>query len=222
MTRTIDLVIFDCDGVLVDSELLSNRNLAQYLSELGMPHTIDESLARYTGLSMTSVKKAIEDTWGSLPSGFEEEYRARNRVSFEQDLEHISGVLEALEMIQVAKCVASSGQLARVRHSLELTGLLDHFGDAVFSANQVSCGKPAPDLFLYAAEQMDISAHSTLVIEDSQAGVQAGIAAGMTVVGFTGGSHIQPGHDTTLRDLGAHHILEHMTGLPDILTALQI
>ena len=218
---TIELVIFDCDGVLVDSEMLSKRNLALYLNELGMPHTVEEKLALYTGLSMTSAKKIIEDAWGPLPLEFEEEFRARNRISFERDLEPISGVPEALVMIQAATCVASSGQLDRVRYSLELTGLFDHFGSSVFSANQVSNGKPAPDLFLYAARQMNTAAHNTLVIEDSPAGIQAGIAAGMTVVGFTGGSHIGPGHDDTLRGLGAHHILDHMNGLPDLIARLQ-
>ena len=186
-----------------------------------MPHTVDDALARYTGLSMISAKKIIEDEWGPLPSGFDEEFRARNRVSFEQDLAPISGAPETLAMIQVAKCVASSGQMARVRYSLELTGLLDHFGRSVFSANQVSNGKPAPDLFLYAAEQMNFPARNTLVIEDSPAGIQAGVAAGMTVVGFMGGSHIGPGHDDVLRGHGAHHILDHMSGLTDLVAGLQ-
>jgi beta-phosphoglucomutase-like phosphatase (HAD superfamily) len=116
--------------------------------------------------------------------------------------------------------VASSGDHVTIIRSLTTTGLLELFSPNLFSASQVANGKPAPDLFLFATECMGAKPEHTLVIEDSRAGVQGGVAAGMTVVGFTGGSHIQPGHGDTLLNVGAHHILENMGNLPDLLEAL--
>ncbi len=212
-----DLVIFDCDGVLVDSELISNRNLAAYLSELGMPHTTEQSLERYAGRSMSSVIKLIEDTCGPLPDDFAPEIRRRNAHSSEHELRAIDGIADVLSSMSEAKCVASSGHSDRIRHSLSLTALSSFFGENVFSAIQVKNGKPAPDLFLYAAQQMGATAKKAVVIEDSIPGVQAGVAAGMDVIGFIGASHIMEGHEEELSAAGARFIFDDMRALPGIL-----
>ncbi|NQV44820.1 MAG: HAD family hydrolase [Rhodospirillales bacterium] len=212
-----ELIIFDCDGVLVDSEVITKRNMAVYLTELGIPHTLEECLIRYVGLSMSSFISAIEQEWGILPKGFATELRRRNTESSETDLQAIAGIAAILETLNYKKCVASSGHPVRIRQSLSITELLDYFEPHVFSATQVENGKPAPDLFLFAANQMNATPDRCLVIEDSVAGVRAGVAAGMTVVGFTGGGHILPGHGKRLRDLGAHHIIDDMRDLPTLL-----
>lgn len=215
----IDLIIFDCDGVLVDSEIISNQVFADYLSNHGLEITAQECIERFVGLSMSTCKSMVEKDGYPMPDSFIDKIYEATMDALSRDLEPICGIHDALASVSATKsvCVASSGSPAKIDNSLTKAGLLDHFGDFVYSANQVSNGKPAPDLFLFAASQMETSPERSIVIEDSRAGVQAGVAAGMTVVGFTGGSHIHPGHGDALRSLGAYHILEDMAGLPALL-----
>ncbi|MFZ3569856.1 HAD family hydrolase [Streptomyces sp. BH097] len=185
-----DLVIFDNDGVLVDSEPISNTLLAGYLTELGHPTSYEESLRDYMGAAMHRVHDVVlERTGQRLPEDFDEVFHARVFAAFERELEPVDGIVEVLEKLTadgVPYCVASSGSHERIRVGHRKTGLDKWFGDErIFSSQDVGRGKPAPDLFLYAAERMGLPPEKCLVVEDSPLGVQAAVAAGMDVYGFT-------------------------------------
>jgi len=190
------LVIFDCDGVLVDSELIASRELAAYLSDLGRPTSAEQCREAFTGLSLKAVADMVRKDWGvALPDDFVSALRARDQKAFERDLKAIPDIehtLDALDAMKIRYCVASSGMPEKIHHSLTLTGLLHRFDGHLFSAAQVEHGKPAPDLFLLAARTLGIAPADCWVIEDSPAGVQGAKAAGMRVLGFTGGSHCGP------------------------------
>ena len=183
--RKFDLAIFDCDGVLIDSERLAVRTEAKILKGLGWPLTEKEIIARFVGRSADYMQSEIEMHLGrniDWNAEFEVEYR---RV-FECELTPMPGVMDALERIDLATCVASSGSHEKMKFTLGLTGLFDYFDGRIFSADEVRKGKPAPDLFLHAARTMNCSPSRCAVIEDSVAGVMAGVAAGMTVFGYSG------------------------------------
>ncbi|MFD8675286.1 HAD family hydrolase [Streptomyces seoulensis] len=185
-----DLILFDNDGVLVDSEPISNRHLAAYLTELGHPTTYDESLRDYMGAAMHRVHDTVlERTGEKLPEDFDDVFHARVFAAFEEELRPVAGVAGVLEKLTadgVPYCVASSGSHERIRVGHRVTGLDRWFDDdRIFSSQDVGRGKPAPDLFLYAAERMGVAPERCLVVEDSPLGVQAARAAGMDVYGFT-------------------------------------
>ncbi|MFG3011429.1 HAD family hydrolase [Streptomyces cinerochromogenes] len=185
-----DLVIFDNDGVLVDSEPISNRLLAAYLTELGHPTTYEDSIRDYMGSAMHRIHELIlERTGQRLPADFDEVFHRRVFAAFERELQPVAGVtgvLEKLAVDGVPYCVASSGSHARIRVGHRTTGLDRWFTEErVFSSEDVGRGKPAPDLFLYAAERMGVAPERCVVVEDSPLGVQAAVAAGMDVYGFT-------------------------------------
>ncbi|MGW5658478.1 HAD family hydrolase [Streptomyces humi] len=184
-----DLVIFDNDGVLVDSEPISNRLLAAYLTELGHPTSYEESIRDYMGSAMHRVHELVEERTGQrLPDDFDDVFHARVFAAFERELKPITGVAEVLERLAadgVPYCVASSGSHERIRVGHRTTGLDRWFDESrVFSSQDVGRGKPAPDLFLYAAERMGVAPERCAVVEDSPLGVQAAVAAGMDVYGF--------------------------------------
>ncbi|MBD0842885.1 HAD family hydrolase [Streptomyces sp. TRM68416] len=185
-----DLVIFDNDGVLVDSEPISNRLLAAYLTELGHPTSYEESIRDYMGSAMHRIHELVlERTGERLPEEFDDVFHGRVFAAFERELKPVAGaggVLEKLAADEVPYCVASSGSHERIRVGHRTTGLDRWFDDArIFSSQDVGRGKPAPDLFLYAAERMGVEPARCVVIEDSPLGVQAAVAAGMDVYGFT-------------------------------------
>ncbi|MGR8009080.1 HAD family hydrolase [Streptomyces hypolithicus] len=185
-----DLIIFDNDGVLVDSEPISNTILAGYLSELGHPTSYDDSLRDYMGAAVHRIHDLVlERTGQRLPEDFDKTLHARVFAAFERDLKPMSGVedmLGALVADGAAYCLASSGSHERIRVGHLKTGLDEWFEDSwIFSSQDVGRGKPAPDLFLYAAEQMGVPAERCVVVEDSVLGVQAAREAGMDVYGFT-------------------------------------
>ncbi|MFJ6084449.1 HAD family hydrolase [Streptomyces sp. NPDC092369] len=185
-----DLVIFDNDGVLVDSEPISNRLLAAYLTELGYPTSYEDSLRDYMGSAMHRVHELVAERTGeSLPADFDDVFHARVFAAFERELRPVPGVEGVLAKLAeggVPYCVASSGSHERIRVGHRTTGLDRWFDEArIFSAQDVGRGKPDPDLFLYAAERMGVSPGRCVVVEDSPLGVQAGVAAGMDVLGFT-------------------------------------
>ncbi|MFI6565505.1 HAD family hydrolase [Streptomyces sp. NPDC050534] len=185
-----DLVIFDNDGVLVDSEPISNRLLAAYLTELGHPTSYEESLRDYMGAAMHRVHDVVKERTGqALPADFDDVFHARVFAAFERDLEPVAGAVGLLEKLAadgVPYCVASSGSHERIRVGHRKTGLDRWFDDGrVFSSQDVGRGKPAPDLFLYAAERMGVAPERCVVVEDSPLGVRAANAAGMDVYGFT-------------------------------------
>ncbi|MFD3382262.1 MULTISPECIES: HAD family hydrolase [unclassified Streptomyces] len=185
-----ELVIFDNDGVLVDSEPISNTLLAAYLTELGHPTSYEESLRDYMGAAMHRVHDIVEERTGErLPADFDDVFHARVFAAFERELEPVAGAMEVLEKLAadgVPYCVASSGSHERIRVGHRKTGLDRWFDDGrIFSSQDVGRGKPAPDLFLHAAERMGVPPEKCLVVEDSPLGVRAAVAAGMDVYGFT-------------------------------------
>ncbi|MDH6623942.1 HAD superfamily hydrolase (TIGR01509 family) [Streptomyces sp. LBL] len=185
-----DLVIFDNDGVLVDSEPISNKLLAGYLTELGHPTSYEDFLRDYMGAAMHRVHDLVEERTGRrLPEDFDDVFHGRVFAAFERELEPVAGALAVLEKLAadgVPYCVASSGSHERIRVGHRKTGLDRWFDDGrIFSSQDVGRGKPAPDLFLYAAERMGVEPARCVVVEDSPLGVRAAVAAGMDVCGFT-------------------------------------
>lgn len=213
------LVIFDCDGVLVDSEMLSARTLSAALAAIGFPLSPADCIDRYTGISSRSMVRLIEAEWGrALPPEFLDDVRAADAAAYRAELQPIPGAREVLHALALPRCVASSGRLVKMRLTLGLTGLLAFVEPNLFSAEMVAHGKPAPDLFLFAAQRMGFAPAACIVVEDSLAGVQAGLAAGMRVLGFAGGSHVRPADAAALRQAGAV-VFDRMTELPALLAA---
>ena len=206
-----DLIIFDCDGVLVDSEVLSCRCLSEVLSGRGIKVGLDEILDLFLGRSLDAVVEHYEGRGHSIAQQFPNALKAKVQETFRSALCPIEGIGSVLEGLEIPHCVASSSPLDRVSLSLSLTGLAGHFGDRLYTSQMVKRGKPAPDLFLYAAERMAADPCRTLVIEDSASGVVAAKAAGMTVWGFVGGSHYQARDGSAnLSDAGADRVFARM------------
>jgi HAD superfamily hydrolase (TIGR01509 family) len=217
----VDLVIFDCDGVLVDSEVISCRAHAETLTRHGYPITADQVFDRFLGRSMRQATLEVEAEMGrSLPDDFHTQVYAEIFRLFAASLEATPHIDEALAAIALPVCVASSGPSEKISASLNRVGLYDRFAPHIFSAVQVSKGKPAPDLFLFAAEQMQASPARCIVIEDSVPGITGALAAGMTVLGFHGASHCRPGHADTLRAAGAIMTFDDMRQLPDLIAQI--
>jgi HAD superfamily hydrolase (TIGR01509 family) len=183
-----ELVIFDCDGVLVDSEPISIRVDVEMFAEVGMTVSEQEVIDRFVGRSPELLAQAVEERLGHPPpDGWEQRGDRRLRRAFEAELQPVAGIHEALERISLPVCVASSSPPSRLRFKLELTGLYERFAGRIFSAAEVANGKPAPDLFLHAAGQMGVDPASCVAVEDSRYGVQAARAAGMDVLAYAGG-----------------------------------
>ena len=214
-------MIFDCDGVLVDSEPLSLACLTAGLNRIGVDIDLATVGARFTGTAMPSIMAHIARDYGiTAPPGFVEAVKAETLALFDAELNAMRGVAEAVAALDLPVCVASSSDPVRLRHSLTLTGLLPLFGERVFSSAQVSRGKPFPDLFLFAAARMGVDPATCLVIEDSVPGVTAARSAGMRVAGFTGGGHW--GHDPAGADLlraGASRIFSDFSTLAAVIAA---
>jgi HAD superfamily hydrolase (TIGR01509 family) len=207
-----DLIIFDCDGVLVDSEVLSCRCLSKVLAAYGIELGVDQALDLFLGRSITAVIAYYQALGRSLPEQFTAELGAGVRAAFDSALVPIQGVDAVLEGLQIPHCVASSSDIDRVAFSLALTGLAGHFGERLYTSQMVARGKPAPDLFLFAADRMQADPRRTLVIEDSVSGVTAAKAAGMTAWGFVGGSHYQSRDGKALLlAAGADRVFERMS-----------
>ncbi len=212
----LDLVIFDCDGVLVDSEPISNEVLARMLSEEGLPTSLAQSRRDYQGQLLADILTAAEARLGrAFPDGWLDRYERERSAAFREGLRPIRGVAAIVKGIReagVAACVASQGKLAKTRLSLQLTGLGDLFeDDALFSAYQVPKGKPDPDLFLHAASEMGVSPWKCVVVEDTPSGVRAAVAAGMRVLGYSADSD-----EHALRRAGAE-TFDSFDALPELL-----
>ncbi|AJT66132.1 hypothetical protein T261_4489 [Streptomyces lydicus] len=212
-----DLVIFDNDGVLVDSEPLSNTILAGYLTELGYPTSYEDSIRDYMGSAMHRVHELVlERTGQRLPPEFDDVFHERVFAAFERELQPVSGVTETLEKLAadgVPYCVGSSGSHERIRVGHRKTGLDRWFtAGRIFSSQDVGRGKPAPDLFLHAAREMGVAAERCAVIEDSPLGVQAAAAAGMDIYGFTAMTASEK-----LVEAGATELFGEMAELPGLL-----
>ena len=182
-----DLVIFDCDGVLVDSEPLSNRILAERLTAIGLETTTEDSIRDFMGRSWATCRSLIEQRLGRpLPEDFADGYHEELYEALRRELQPVAGVQAALDAIGVPACVASSGAHDKIRTSLGATGLLERFEGRIFSATEVEHGKPAPDLFLHAAARQGFEPSECVVVEDAPPGAEAGRRAGMEVLGYAG------------------------------------
>ncbi len=213
-----DLVIFDCDGVLVDSEALACVVHADVLTQHGYAISPEQVHDRFLGRSAREARLEVETELGrAFPDAYTAQLRATIDRVFGEQLRPIPHIADTLARLSLRVCVASSGTPTRIRSSLGTTGLLDFFAPHLFSAMQVERGKPAPDLFLFAAAQMDTPPSRCVVVEDSVPGVIAARAADMTVIGFTGGSHCRPGDADRLRAAGAGIVIDDMRGLPALI-----
>ena len=211
--RKPQLVIFDCDGVLVDSEAISNRVLARMLTDEGLPTTLAQSRRAYQGLLLGDIVARAQEALGhALPDDWAEVYERARDGAFSEDLRPVAHAAEAVQSVRaagLAVCVASQGRLAKTRLSLGLTGLAPLFDEgALFSAESVPRGKPHPDLFLHAASTMGVDPARCVVVEDTPSGATAGTAAGMRVLGYAADSD-----EAALRAAGAE-ILWSMAEVP--------
>lgn len=217
----MSLLIFDCDGVLVDSEIIAFDVLAQMLAGLGRPMSLSESRGRFMGRRTPEVLAEIEaDIGRPIPADTGVRMKALLFDRLRHELRAVEGVKEAIAHLPWPICVASSSSPERIALSLEVTGLAPLFGTHVFSAEQVAHGKPAPDLFLLAARSMRAVPGETIVIEDSPAGVTAARRAGMGVIGFAGASHADADLSKALHAAGAAVVLTKMADLPDAVAKL--
>jgi HAD superfamily hydrolase (TIGR01509 family) len=207
-----DLVIFDCDGVLVDSEPIVNRVFADLLNEHGANVTLDYMFEHFVGYSMAHCMRLVRDLLGrEPPPDFEDTHRERTRTALSTGLTAVPGVADVLARLTLPFCVASSGDHDKMRTTLGLTGLLPRFEGRLFSVTEVPRGKPFPDVFLHAARSMGARPERTAVVEDTPVGVRAGIAAGMTVFGYAARTPAE-----RLRDAGAV-VFTNMMELPALL-----
>jgi HAD superfamily hydrolase (TIGR01509 family) len=220
--ETGPLLIFDCDGVLVDSEPVSISVLLDMLSHLGVAMGEEEAYERFLGRSVASMTATLFEDYGvETDIDFLDHMRATLFERFRTELRPIGGIGETLDMLlPLRRCVASSSQPERIRYSLGLTGLIDKFEPHVFSATMVKNGKPAPDLFLHAAREMGVEPRHCIVIEDSPAGIAAAKAAGMGVFAFTGGSHARfPAFREKIAGLGANVVFDAMPDLVQLVAS---
>ncbi len=208
-------VIFDCDGVLLDSEIIANRIEVEVKTELGFPITLEEQLKKFVGLGMSH--PIVQAELQKLPANYWQLVDDRVKIAYINELKPIAGVVEILEQLSVPKCVASSSEAEWLTFKLQHTKLIQHFTNAIFNGGMVKHCKPAPDLFLLALQKMGWDPARCLVIEDSLAGVQAGKAAGLTVCGFTGAAHIYPGHAEKLIAAGADFMISDFRRVSEFL-----
>lgn len=212
------LIVFDCDGVLVDSEIIAARVLAALLGRHGCPITAEDCVRRFTGRTIAGVIDLVRGSGAELPDDFESQLADLDAAAFQRDLRPVPGVPETLTRLAgTAMCVASSGSPEKIRRSLTLTGLLRYFEPHLFSAKDVAKPKPAPDLFYLAAARMNVPVSECLVIEDSPLGVEGAKRAGMRVLGFIGGAHRTPADAEPLRAAGAERVFADMRALPDLI-----
>jgi HAD superfamily hydrolase (TIGR01509 family) len=215
-----EIVIFDCDGVLVDSEVIALGQTRRALGQVGLSLTHAQAMERFLGLSLDSiVQKAEADLAVDLPAHFRDDLTRDILASFQHDLKGVADVDKAVAGLECPVCVASSSSLERIRLSLAAVGYDRLFEPHVFSASMATRGKPHPDLFLYAARQMGADPAHCLVIEDSVPGIEAAVSAGMVAFGFVGGSHFSDlAQGIRLREAGASLIFDDMRRLPEIVS----
>lgn len=204
-------IIFDCDGVLIDSEILANRVEAELKNELGFPITLEQQIKKFVGMGMNHPDMQAE--LKRLPTNYLDLVDQKMKQVYQNELQPIAGTIKALETLAIPKCVASSSEPEWLETKLSITNLKKYFGDSVFHGKLVSKCKPEPDLFLFALKQLGWSADDCLVVEDSVYGVQAGRAAGLHVCGFLGGTHVLPGHSDRLIQAGANYLVSDLKDL---------
>jgi HAD superfamily hydrolase (TIGR01509 family) len=209
-----ELVIFDCDGVLVDSDRISLRIQAERITALGLPMSYEDCVRDFLGIGMPTTLWILEERLGGpLPAGWEEDLAAAVEEAFRADLEPVQGIEAALERIDPPTCIASSGSHEKMAVTLGLTGLADRFAGRIFSGTEVEHGKPAPDLFLHAAARIGAAPENCVVVEDSPFGVAGALAAGMEALGYAA-----DGDGAALAEAGAT-VFTSMSDLPALIAA---
>ncbi|WP_407290853.1 HAD family hydrolase [Stutzerimonas zhaodongensis] len=217
----IDLLISDCDGVIVDSEIISHRVLFEALSLHVPAERLHEALEGTFGLTVPSIIDLIEKRFGlTLPASFDSDLRQQSEKVVAEEVQAIPGVREALMSIDLPLAVASNSRRHNVESSLRRAGLTERVAGNIFCAEMVRSPKPAPDVYLLAAERMGVAPGRCLVVEDSPTGVLAARTAGMQVIGFTGASHIPAGHGQALREMGVSAVINDMRDLPATVASL--
>ena len=216
------LIIFDCDGVLVDSEALLIDSEMAFFKQHGLDYTTEYYMANFMGIPIwdwkaKTSKLLVEVKGAPLPEDIFEPLEAIITRRIKDELQAVDGALNALSSLKHSKCVASSSSTRSLKSKLSSTGLFDLFSPHIFSTELVKNGKPAPDLFLHAASKLGVSPIDCVVVEDSANGVMAGKRAGMQVIGFTGGSHCSPSHADSLLSKGADAIATNFSGLVELL-----
>ena len=203
-------IIFDFDGVIADSEAIVNTVLAETVTDLGYPTTLDQALTRYSSRRWDEAIAEIEAAIGKpVPANFAGDLKLATLDRFRTDLREVSGAANFIRRFaHIPRCIASSSSIDRLQLCLSVLALEAEFGDHVFSADMVARGKPHPDIFLFAAGKLGVPPDECLVIEDSAGGIRAAVAAGMTAIGLCAASHIREGHDAKLRDAGAVHLAQ--------------
>jgi HAD superfamily hydrolase (TIGR01509 family) len=216
---TPDLVIFDCDGVLIDSEIIACAIDAEELAKEGYAITTEEVVRRFSGMPVSAMRRTIEADLGrSLPADYDQRVENRVLAAYRTQLKAVSGAAETVAALPWRHCVASSSRPAKLCLGLIETAQFELFYPHVFSSSLVAQGKPAPDIFLHAARSMQAAPNRCVVVEDSAAGVKAARAAGMQVIGFMGGSHCNGYHSVLLRESGAHVVID---SFDELLTAVE-
>ncbi len=206
-------IIFDCDGVLVDSEVIYLEVERTLLAQIGLTYEPVAYKERFIGLTMPDFFAELRADFaergeGTFPEDFEHQVISQSMARIERELQTIAGVEDVLHAFDGAKAVASSSQIDKLHKKLEITNLHHHFNPHIYSGDEVARGKPAPDLFLHAAEKIGHAPSACIAIEDSANGVRSAVAAGMTVWGFTGGGHADDGLARRLKAAGAHEVFE--------------
>jgi HAD superfamily hydrolase (TIGR01509 family) len=224
--QSICALIFDCDGVLVDSELLGLQVELRAVAEIGLTYDRGEFERRFLGLSSKDHLRALDadafqQTGRHLPADFAKRVSERMSKSFAERLQPVEGAAQLVDSLTVPKAVASSSMTQSLEWKLVLTGLREAFGEHVYSTERVTRGKPAPDLFLLAGRGIGASPETTLVLEDSPNGIRGAKAAGMIAAGFTGGGHCRPGHDEMLIAAGADMVFPSFSALGAFLAIRQ-
>lgn len=212
--KQFGLVIFDCDGVLVDSELITNRVFVGMLNELGLALSLEDMFDRFVGRSMPQCLEIITKLLGRpVPPHFVDEYQTRSATALRAELKAVPDIETVLAAMRMPYCVASSGSHEKMQTTLGITGLLPQFRGKMYSVTEVARSKPFPDVFLHAARQQGVMPADCAVIEDTPTGVRAGAAAGMTVFGYCALTPRQ-----RLIEAGAHHVFERMRDLPALIS----
>lgn len=213
------MLIFDCDGVILDSMLLHTEVEAMAYGNIGIQISLEELVQRFSGVSQDEVSRILEKESGiKIPSNLNDLIKEQKKIVFTKRLQAMPGIFKALELLKdVPRCIASGTDLDELKHMLNVTGLYDHFAPHIYSSEMVKRGKPYPDLFLFTAQKVGANPEHCLVIEDGIAGVKAAVAAGMKVIGFTGGSHCEQEHGDNLLRAGAELVFSDLTKLKEFI-----
>jgi HAD superfamily hydrolase (TIGR01509 family) len=215
------LIIFDCDGVLLETEVLTSRCEVDTLQALGHFFTLEEYIDIALGKHNHLVETTLKEKFGiELPANFWNDVGLKQKVIFDRELVAVEGVVQAIASLALPTCIASSSGVERLRYTLGITDLLPHFDGRIFSADNVARGKPFPDIFFHAAESMNVAPKDCFVIEDSLAGIEGALAAGMTVMAFGGGKHITAQMRQRLQNSGAQVFFDRMSDLNEVIASL--